>query len=239
MRLLVASVWLLASVVALNGQPLNEQVAREEPPSPMTMMRHRRQISYPQLEGPQPGQPGQPLLPAPQQQPPPPQTGGVFKFLSDLGPQVESAKMLSSLFSSPASGGSQAQPGGPQQQQPGGLSASQIMGQLSELIRSTQDRSAKMLASSQEQVASAGQQTLQATQGAQTGIQSALSELGANIQRLASNNPNLLPDLKNLYQSVSSKLVSSSSPVASPASGQQQFADNLAKMATSAPTATS
>lgn len=217
MLMSVASVCLLvATATTLEAA---SQVAGQDQWTPSTL-RQRRQISYPQLGG----GPAAPQV-APQPPPPPPQTGGVFQFLSDLGPQVESAKMLSSLFSGPSATGSQQQPGSPQQPS-SGPSAGQIMSQLSELIRTTQDRSAKMVANGQEQVAAAGQQTLQATQGAQTGIQSALAELGASVQRLASNNPNLLPDLRNLYQSVSSKLMSSS-----PASGQQQFANNLAKAA--------
>lgn len=180
------------------------------------LLRTRRQIQYPQ--------PAQ----APAQQ-----STGLLGALGDLGPQVGSGtQMFSSLFG----------PAG-QQQQSGLANAAQLMSQLSELVRATQDRTAKMVASTQQSVAAAGQQTAAAAQNAQGGIQAALTEIGQGLQRLALNNPNLLPDIKSLYQSVSSKLTSASSSVAQaanpaatssairPARNSEQFADNLAKLA--------
>lgn len=207
--------------------------------------RSRRQISYPPL----PNAQETPQIPfvAPQAAPPPqaPQltqqssSSSVFSFLQDLGPQVERAKALTTLFggSSPSSnyGSQQAQPA----QSSGALpSAADLMSQLSSLIRSTQERSAKMVDDAQQSAQQAGTQTSQAAQNAQGGIQAALKEIGAGLQRLASNNPNLLPDVKSLYQSVSSRLTSASNSVAAaatptssgitPAKNGEQLADNLA-----------
>lgn len=189
----------------------------------------RRQAdAYPQL----------PALPV-ENQPPPPsfqqqqqQPGNVFKFFQDLGPQVERAKAISSLFSSPNSNVSSA---GPSQQ----FNPMQLMSQFSELVRSTQERNAKTLesvvGSAGGAVDQASQQTSSAAKQAQGGIQTALAEMGAGLQRLAANNPNLLPDIKNLYQSVSQRLSSASNSVAQaaqsalPKNGAEQFAEQLAK----------
>lgn len=184
----------------------------------------RRQVSYPQLSeqfAPQ-FQPQQQQAPAQQEQ------NGVFKFFQDLGPQVERAKAISNLFG--AVGGANNNGTAPASQT---FNPGQLMGQLSELIRSTQDRNAKMLESTQRSVDQAGQQTATAARQAQGGIQSALTEMGQGLMKMASNNPNLLPDIKNLYQSVSTKLSSASTSVAQAAgpqkNGAEQFAEQLAK----------
>lgn len=168
----------------------------------------------------------------------------LFSVLSELGPQVEKAQAINTLF-----GGGSSSPTAPlaglNPPSSSGLgSPGQLMSSLSELIRSTQDRNAKTVADTQravQQVAQqAQQQTGQAAQSAQGGIQSALTEIGQGLQRIASNNPNLVPDVKSLYQSVSSKLSSASSSVAQsvptnsgivPAKNGEQLADNLAKVA--------
>lgn len=196
--------------------------------------RLRRQVSVPQ---------GSPWA-APEQAPAaaPGQGAGssVLGFLSELGPQVAQAKAISSLFSS---GSQQQQPPAPQQQyqqQPAqagqspvssAMNAAALMGQLSELIRSTQDGQARALEVSRQTLQPVQSASQNAAQSAQGGIQAALADIGAGLQRIAANNPNLLPDVKSLYQSVSSKLSSASSSVAqatSGPSGQSQFAQGVA-----------
>lgn len=175
---------------------------------------------------------------------------GLFGLLGELGPQVEKAqssmKMLSSIFSSsPAPSGAN-----PQAPPTGGApnataSTGQLLSQLTELARATQERSAKALSGAQQtnqEVAAV------ASQNAQGGIQAALSEIGQGLQRIAANNPSLLPDVKSLYQSVSTKLSSASSSAGQAAeaaaaaaptnlqmapakSGGEQLADSLAKLA--------
>lgn len=157
---------------------------------------------------------------------PPAASQNPLNFLSNLGPQLEKAQssmnMFSSLFST-----NQQQPASQQVSaalsqalgQTAAPSTGQLMmNQLSELVKSTQERNAKLVANTQQVAQQAGQEANQqvaaAAQNAQGGIQSALSEIGSGLQRIASNNPNLLPDVKSLYQSVSSKLSSASSSVA-------------------------
>jgi len=196
----------------------------------------RRQISYPPLDGEQLSPSGLPQLQPQQQAPTQDAQSGIFKFFSDLGPQMERAKMVSSLFGGLAPGQQQAG-GAPNGAGPANsqspFNAVQLMGQLSELIRSTQDRNAKMLESTRRSVEQAGQSANTAASQAQGGIQAALAEIGQGLQRMAANNPNLLPDIKSLYQSVSSKLSSASSSVAQAATpqknGAEQFAEQLAK----------
>lgn len=192
------------------------------------------------------------LPPIGQQPPPPPQQSGISGFFSNLGPQIERAKAVQTLFSPPSTQISPLSPtsnGFPNLM--GGGSATnpaELMTQLTSLIRSTQERSAKVgneVAQNVQQGAQqVGTQTVQAAQSAQGGIQSALSEIGAGLQRIAANNPTLLPDVKNLYQSVSSKLSSAQTSVAqatnpqpsssiTPAKNADELVDNLAKVATS------
>lgn len=194
--------------------------------------RFRRQVSIPE------GSPLSSQQPIGQQQP-----GGsnVFSFLSNLGPQVEQVKSISTLFSSSSQQQQQQPQPQPQTQQQSNtlsnvasaMSTAALMNQLSEIIRSTQDRQAKAVESVQQSAHQASQQTANAAQSAQGGIQAALADIGTGLQRIAANNPNLLPDVKNLYQSVSSKLSSASTSVAQAASptpsGQSQFAQGVAK----------
>lgn len=169
-----------------------------------------------------------------------------LSMLSELGPQVERAKMFSSVFNSlsPSSSPNNAPASPLSANQQASNSPGQLMSSLSELIRSTQDRNAKAVADTQQSVQQAAQQaqqqTAQAAQSAQGGIQAALTEIGQGLQRIATNNPSLLPDVKNLYQSVSSKLSTASTSVVQaaptssaimPATNSEQLADNLAKMA--------
>lgn len=181
------------------------------------MMRFRRQIQYP---------PNSPLAQGqPQVGQQPAQTGGLFNYLSELGPQMAQAKAISSLFNGNSSPSPSAQSpssfmnaltgANPSQQSSSGLSnVAQMMAQLTDLIKSTQDRNARMLETTQQTIETTGHQTASAAKSAQGGIQSALTEIGQGLQNMARNNPNLLPDIKNLYQSVSAKLSSASTSVA-------------------------
>lgn len=237
MKYIFALIIALASVALVQAQIYydGEEAARYHQQQQQQQHRiQRRQVSYPSPYNMQ--QP--PMAPPPAPQPAGDPGNQVFKFFQDLGPQVERAKAISSLFSSSSSGTPSPNgttpfgaAGGPMASP---FSAAQLMSQFSELIRATQDRSAKALESSQASLQQAGQQTASAAQQAQGGIQSALAEIGQGLQKLAANNPNLLPDIKNLYQSVSGKLSSASSSVAQaanplPKNGAEQFAEQLAK----------
>lgn len=247
---------LIALVSATKAASANQQVPDEQyfgfNPE-MGQRLQRRQITYPQLEQ----QPAGPMGGSP------PGTGNVLSFLSQLGPQLESAQNSAKKFTSPLSGlfntnpqqaAAQSQlqqafqPGQPPASPLSGIpSAAQVMGELSELIRSTQDRSAKAVSGAFQPMAAASEQMSQqsaaAASQAQGGIQSALQDIGKGLQRIAMNNPMLLPDVKNLYQTVSSKLSSASNSVAqtvnpgatsaaiTPAKTSDQLADNLAKVA--------
>lgn len=199
-----------------------------------SQVRQRRQVSVPS-NSPWQQQPQSDAVP-----PPPPQReeNSALSFLSNLGPQLERAKALASLFSSDSdkqrppqaqalrgpdyqqAPGYQQQPaaanngGGFGQQMISALQATQLMSQLAEMIRSSQDTTARTAAETQRSLSNTQYQGANAAVQAQGGIQSALSEIGTGLQRLATNNPNLLPDIKNLYQSVSSKLTSASNNVA-------------------------
>lgn len=159
-----------------------------------------------------------------------------LSFFQELGPQVEkvqsSAKMFTSLFSSAnpnqAAAASQLQQAFQPQQAPQQAPAATLMSQLTEMVRSAQDSSSKLAASSQQQA-----------QQATSGVQSALAEIGQGLQKIAMNNPSLLPDIKNLYSSVSSKLSPAAQPASFPSGGPivpakngDQLIDNLAKVAT-------
>lgn len=188
---------------------------------PHRIERIKRQISYP---------------PGPSQQAPQVPTnagnGGMFGFLSDLGPQVERVKQFSSLFSTsqqplvqPQVG--QSQPLQAQSQQTPGASATQLLSQLSDLMRSSQTRTPGAQQSGQ-----------QIAQNAQSGLTAALSEMVQGVQRIAMNNPMLLPEVKNLFQSVSSRLSSTSNQQQAfnnnqivPAKNADQLVDNLTKVA--------
>ena len=202
----------VALQVAVCAHPFEQQVA----------WRPKRQVSM--------GAPPPQLA----QQPP---AGNPFSsFLSDLGPQVERAKAFSSLFSSQSSSAQQPQ----QNQMSSALNAAQLMGQLGELVRSTQDRAAKQMEQTSQQVSSVASQqsaaAANAATSAQGGITAALAEIGQGLQKIAANNPSLLPDVKNLYQSVSTKLSSAQSSVAEAAQvppvltpKEQQVSDSLRK----------
>lgn len=173
----------------------------------------------------------------------PEQTGSsanVFKFFSELGPQVEkaqnSAKSFTTLFSSPqGTTPDQQQGSNPLSNAASALQATQLMSSLTDMLRSSQDTGNKLATSAQTNLQQAQQSTAQAAQQAQGGIQSALTEIGQGLQKIASNNPNLLPDVKNLYQSVSTKLSSASSSVSQAVPGsnaqqaQQQISEALSK----------
>lgn len=191
-------------------------------------------------------------------QPAPAANPNPLGFLTDLGPQVEriqsAQKMFSAIF--PVNNPNQAAAANQIQQafqpQPAVSpispvsSASTLMRQLTDMVQSAQDRSARSAATAQQQVQSGAQQALQSSQQqiqqTQGGIQSALAEIGTGLQKIAMNNPSLLPDIKNLYSSVSSKLSSASSSITQPASfpssgpivpakNGDQLIDNLGKVA--------
>lgn len=179
--------------------------------------RIRRQITYPPPQ-------------APPQAPPNAGNNGMFGFLSDLGPQVERVKQFSSIFSSVSGQQQPQQPGlvgsgNPLQSSPGS-SATQLLTQLGDLMRSSQTGGQQAV-----------QQGLAAAQNTQTGLQAALSEMIQGVQRIALNNPMLLPEVKNLFQSVSSRLSSTANQQAPnnnqivPAKNADQLVDNLTKVA--------
>lgn len=182
-------------------------------------------------------------FPPPQQAPQPPAgaapqagNGGMFGFLSDLGPQVERVKQFSSIFSS-VSGSPQSSEKSGLEQAGGnsGASATQLLGQLSELMRSSQTRNNQLLSNAQQDGQQMAQQGVAATQSTQKGLQAALTEMIQGVQRIAMNNPLLLPEVKNLFQSVSSRL-SSATPGGNqitPAKNADQLVDNLGKVALS------
>lgn len=159
-------------------------------------------------------------------QPQPSSGSSMLGFLSDLGPQLNTAKTFSSLFSSSSSS---AQPGSSAAQPASSVaSAGQLVSSLNDLMRGTQERSAKTAADMQQmsvnqvnQMNQATEQSVAAASNAQSGIQAALTEIGSGLQRIASNNPSLLPDVKNLYQSVSTKLSQASNSVGVAANPQQ------------------
>lgn len=162
-------------------------------------------------------------------------SGNVFKFLSELGPQVEkaqgSAKTFTSLFSSgPQGAGDQSNPLAAANS---AIQASQLMNTFNEMLKSAQDNTAKITATGQTNLQTAQQSSAAAAQEAQGGIQSALKEIGLGLQKIATNNPSLIPDVKNLYQSVSSKLSAASSSVSQAAipgkSNADQISDSLSK----------
>lgn len=165
----------------------------------------------------------------PQQAQQQPSSNSGFGFLSNLGPQLEQAKMFTSLFSS-NSQKQQSAGGASPEQSGGGPSASQIMSQLTSLVRSSQNSGQQALQSAQSGV----QQSTQQAANVQSGLQAALTEMVQGLQRIAMTNPSLLPEVKNLYQSVSSRLSSAgatpSGPIV-PAKNGEQLADNIAKVA--------
>lgn len=193
--------------------------------------RLKRQISYP--SGQQAQQPPTP------QGPPGGGSGGMFGFLSDLGPQVERVKQFSSIFSS-VSGSPQEKSGLEQAGSnggSGGASATQLISQLSDLMRSSQTRNNQLLSGAQQDGQQMAQQGVTATQSTQKGLQAALTEMIQGVQKIAMNNPMLLPEVKNLFQSVSSRLSSatpgSNSNQITPAKNADQLVDNLGKVALS------
>lgn len=163
------------------------------------------------------------------------QAGGnnFLGFLSDLGPQVDRVKQFSSIFSSVT--GSGPQQAGSQQAPSSGASASQVLSQLSELMRSSQTRSSQALAGAPQQAQQVAQQGVLASQSAQSGLGAALMEMVQGLQRIAMNNPMLLPEVKNLYSSVSSRLSSTTNSLnngqITPAKNADQLVDNLSKVA--------
>ena len=217
MKFAKLSAILLAALAALAGcQGQRQQQVADDGAG---LARARRQI----FQGPAlpPAGSQQPLMGA--QQP--------GSFLDDLSRGLEQATTFSKMFNSfQGQPQATAQGGGS-----GALNAASLMSQLTELIRTSQERTAKSVEATQRSADAAGAQTASAARQAQGGIQSALSEIGAGLQRLAANNPNLLPDIKSLYQSVSSKLSSASTSVAqaasplAPKSQEQQLAEQLGK----------
>jgi hypothetical protein len=156
--------------------------------------------------------------------------GGVLKYLNDLSQQAAQAQaiqqFLTAASDSIAQGGTSANSAGksaasgPSSTGTSGLStAAQALAQLNELIKSTQDRSARLVESSRRNLESSVQQSADTAKEAQTGVQAALNEMRQGLQRLANNNPNLLQDLKNLYQSVAARLSAASSSVAQSVGG--------------------
>lgn len=191
---------------------------------PMLPKRRKRQVSYPSGEQ------------------TPPQTSekssnGIVKYLSELGQQAQQAQAIQQLLSAAGASGSQQQPqsnplaaigqSASSSSSSGIQGVAQMMKQLTDLIKSTQERNARVLETSQRSLESGNQQTMEVARSAQGGIQSALSEMGQGLQRLAANNPNLLPDIKNLYQAVSARLSSATSSVAQSVSGGGQTGPNL------------
>lgn len=158
-----------------------------------------------------------------------PSTGsGVMKYISDLGQQAQQAQAISQFLQAAGASGSQGPSGGPSgpsgSQSSGGTQVAQVLTQLTDLIKSTQNRNARLVESSQRSLEATGQQTMDAAKSAQSGFQAAISEMTQGLQKLAANNPNLVPDIKSLYQSVSSKL----SPTASSAQASAAIAPSQA-----------